>query len=270
MYYRSQLFVPGNRPDRFEKACTAGADLVCMDLEDAVGPADKDEARKTVLDWLRHTQYTHVSLRMNSPGTGAGVKDVKALAGSGLALPFVMIPKVGSTGELEALDRALPGQLGPFFPVIESASGLVNVHEIFAHPRVKLGLYGAIDYAAEVDCDQGRDSHLYARSRLVAAAAAFDVQLFDVPHVNVRDLEDCEETTRHAKALGIHARSAIHPAQIERIHAALMPGRDEIAQAKRIIEADRKSAGNVSLVDGKMVETPIVRKARRILALAGR
>jgi len=96
MHYRSQLFVPGNRPERFEKACTAGADLVCIDLEDAVGPADKAKARIDVLAWLAQTQHKHVSLRINGLGTADGLADIEALKESGLTLPFLMIPKVAS------------------------------------------------------------------------------------------------------------------------------------------------------------------------------
>lgn len=266
MHYRSQLFVPGNRPDRFEKACQAGADLVCIDLEDAVGPGEKDAARKTVINWLSETDHQNVSLRINGLDTPFAERDIDALANSGLALPFIMIPKVGTAGELEKLDSMLPQKLGPFFAIIESAAGLVNCEAIFDHPRVSLGMYGAVDYAGDVDCDLSWDTHLYARSRLVAAAAAAEVMLFDVPHVNVRDLDECEATTRRAKALGIHARSAIHPAQVDRIHAALAPTDAELAWARSVVAADEASGGNVTLLDGKFIEAPVVKKARRIIA----
>jgi citrate lyase subunit beta/citryl-CoA lyase/(S)-citramalyl-CoA lyase len=265
MFYRSQLFVPGNRPDRFEKACGAGADLVCIDLEDAVGPADKDSARQDVLDWLSTTRHPHVSLRINGLDTDDGPKDVKALSSSGLKLPFIMIPKVGSKAELEKLDKLLPESLGLFFPIIESAKGLVNAAEIFSHPRVSMGMYGAVDYAGDVNCDLSWEAHLYARSKLVADATAQDVVLFDVPHVAVRDLDDCEATTRQAKALGIHARSAIHPAQIERIHAALAPSKEELAWAREVVDADETSGGNVTLLNGKFIEAPVVKRARHML-----
>lgn len=266
MYYRSQLFVPGNRPDRFEKACGAGADLVCIDLEDAVGPADKDSARDAVLKWLKDTAHTHVSLRINGLDTRAGEADISALAASGLTLPFLMVPKVASKGQMNDLDDNLPDALGPFFAIIESAEGLLNAEDIFSHGRVKLGMYGAVDYAGDVDCDLAWETHLYARSKLVACAHVHDVALFDVPHIDVRNLEDCELTTRKAKALGIHARSAIHPAQIERIHAALAPSMDEIDYAERVVEAYHAAKGNVVLLDGKFVEAPVVKRAQRVLA----
>jgi len=246
----------------------AGADLVCIDLEDAVGPAEKDEARKTVLDWLAKTEHTHVSLRINGVETDEGQIDIATLKTCGLTLPFLMIPKVASKSEMSDLDDELPNALGTFFPIIESAEGLLNAEEIFSNGRVTLGMYGAVDYAGDVGCDLAWETHLFARSKLVAAAAVHDVQLFDVPHINVRDLEDCEASTRKAKALGIHARSAIHPAQIERIHTALAPSEDEVKWAGRVIAAYEKADGNVVLLDGKMVEAPIIKRAKRILSFA--
>jgi len=264
--FRSLLFVPGNRADRFEKACATAADLVCIDLEDAVGARDKAQARETVLAWLAKTPHKHVSLRINGLDTEDGQKDIDALVSSGLRLPYVMVPKVSGRADMEMLDVRLPEALGPFFAIIESAIGLVNCDEIFAHPRVTMGLYGGIDYAGDVDCNQDWDTHLYARSRCVAAATAFHVQLFGVPHINVRDLDDCEASTKRLKGLGIHARSAIHPAQIDRIHTALMPNEAEIAEARRIVAADEAANGNVVLLDGKFVETPVVKRAKRVLS----
>ncbi|WP_017931793.1 HpcH/HpaI aldolase/citrate lyase family protein [Robiginitomaculum antarcticum] len=268
MHYRSQLFVPGNRPDRFEKACTAGADLVCIDLEDAVGSSEKDSARNTVLDFLASTKHKHVSLRINSLDTPFAKDDIAALKTSELKLPFLMIPKTVSKSEIADLDDDLPNDLGPFFAIIESAVGLLNAADIFSVGRVKLGMYGAVDYAGDVGCDLSWESHLYARSHCVAAAIAHDVQLFDVPHIDVRDLDDCEATTRKAKALGIYARSAIHPAQIARIHAALAPSKDEVSHAQRVIAAYQSAGGNVALLDGKFIEAPVVKAAQRVLEFA--
>jgi citrate lyase subunit beta/citryl-CoA lyase/(S)-citramalyl-CoA lyase len=265
MHYRSQLFVPGNRPDRFEKACQAGADLVCIDLEDAVGPSEKSKARQDVLAWLAQTQYQNVSLRINGLNTEDGSADIAALKSCGLKLPFIMIPKVASKSDMNDLDDALPNALGPFFAIIESAEGLMSCEDIFSHGRVNLAMYGAIDYAGDVDCDLSWDTHLYPRSRLVMAAAVHDVQMFAGPHIEVRDLEDCEASTRRLKTLGFHARSAIHPAQIDRIHAALMPSEEEVAYAKKVIAADEAAQGNVVMMDGTFIEAPVVKKARRIL-----
>lgn len=267
MHYRSVLFVPGNRPERFEKACAAGADLVCIDLEDAVGLADKEGAREHVLSFLTKTNHRHVGVRINGVQTDEGKADIQALIKSGLTLPFLMIPKVATKGEMSDLDDDLPNALGVFCPIIESAEGLLNAADILSNGRVKLALFGAVDFSADVDCDLSWDALLHARSVLSVAAAAHDVTLFDVPHINVRDLDDCEATTRRNKTLGIHARSAIHPAQIERIHAALAPTDADIDQAEKVIAAYQKADGDVALVDGKLIEMPLLRKAKRIMRM---
>jgi len=265
MHYRSVLFVPGNRPERYEKACAAGADLVCIDLEDSVGPSDKDRARDNALEFLSKTQHAHVGVRINGVQTPEGKDDIQALTESGLTLPFLMIPKVSDKGEMSDLDDDLPNELGVFCPIIESAIGLLNAAEIFSNGRVSLALFGAVDFSADLDCDLSWDALLHARSVLANVAAAHDVNLFDVPHIDVRDLDDCELTTRQNKTLGIHARAAIHPAQIDRIHAALAPSEAEVDQAEAVIAAYQKADGDVALLDGKLIEAPLLKKAQRVL-----
>lgn len=272
MRARSLLFVPGNRPDRFEKACESGADLVCIDLEDAVGPIDKIQARKQSIRWLSQNSSKHslAGLRINPPDTDAGKEDISLLieigAREGLTLPFVMIPKAASAAQINVLEAQLPVMLGPFFAIIESAAGLVNCEDIFSNPRTSYGMYGAIDYAGDVGCDQSWDTHLYGRSRCVSSARAHDVQMFGGPHTDIADLEDCERSTLALKSLGIHARSAIHPTQIAAIHTALRPSRAEILHAKRIIEAYDAVGGNAALLDGKFIEAPVVKHALRVLS----
>ena len=270
MFYKSQLFVPGNRPERFEKACAAGADIVCIDLEDAVAPKDKEATRRQVLDWLAQTEHKNVGVRINAIDTDFGLEDIVGLSAANLSLPFVMVPKVSGARDIAQLDKAIPEDLGSIFPIIESAKGLVNCDAIFAHERVMLALFGGVDFASDMNCDMAWETLLYARSRLAASAVAHDVLLFDSPHIDVRNLDDCEASTRKAKALGIHARSAIHPAQIERIHAALKPSDAEVEFAERVLEAFENSGGNVALLDGVFIEEPVVKKARRTLSFFGR
>lgn len=265
---RSLLFVPGNRPDRFEKACGSAADLVCIDLEDAVAPQDKNSARETVIEFLSGTAHDHVSLRINAADSDYYSGDVKALAKANLVLPFVMMPKVGERSDVKTLDKSLPDDCGPILALIESARGLVNCEEILSHERVSYAMYGAIDYAGDVGCGPEWENHLYARSRLVAACAAFDVALFDTPHIDVKDNDGLEQATRQSRSLGIFARAAIHPAQIDPIHRALTPTDGEIEKAQRVVAAYEASDGNVALLDGKMIEAPIIKAARRVLAWA--
>ncbi len=265
MNYRSLLFVPGNRPDRFEKACLTDADLVCIDLEDAVTPDDKKDARETTLNWLARTAHRHVGLRMNALDNNFGQDDLKVLSESALTLPFVMIPKVSSGNNISDVACKLPLSLGALFPVLETAKGIRKADEIYENTRVKFSIFGAIDYSADIGSDMEWETMLYARSHLVACAQANDVVLFDTPYTDVRNPDGCRVDTARAKKIGIFARSAIHPNQISAIHSALKPSEIEIAEAERIIRAMEDAGGNVALLDGKLLEEPVVKKARRIL-----
>ena len=262
----TQLFVPGNRPERFDKACTAGADLVTIDLEDAVGVNDKDSTRERVLNWLAKTEHKNVSLRINAVDTAFGKADIQALLASKLSLPYLMVPKVEHKTDMEDLAAILPAGVGPFFPIIESALGLLNSRDIFSCERVQLAMFGSVDFSADINSEISWDAHLYARSHLIVCAAAENVTLFDAPHINVKDLEDCKKSTARAKALGLHARSAIHPMQLAAIEAALYPTDEDISQARDIIAAYEAADGNVVLLNGKFVEEPVIKKARKTLA----
>jgi citrate lyase subunit beta/citryl-CoA lyase/(S)-citramalyl-CoA lyase len=266
MFYRSLLFVPGNRPERFDKACAAGADLVVIDLEDAVGPNDKDTARAAVLDWLSKNDNPSVGVRINGVETAEFAKDTKALADSGLSLPFVMLPKPDSKADIDKTADALPERLGSIAPVMESGMALLNAADIFSHERLDMCLFGGVDFSADIGSTLEWDALLLARSTLAIAAAAHNVLVFDVPYLDVRDPDGCEAETRRVKDLGIPARSAIHPAQITPIHNALSPSAEEMDYATRLMAAYKESKGNVALLDGKLIEAPLVKKAQRILA----
>ena len=265
MNYRSLLFVPGNRPDRFEKACITDADLVCIDLEDAVAPGEKLNARKTTLKWLAQTNHKNVGLRINATNNDYGHNDIKALCESTLNLPFIMVPKVSSGEEINEIAQKLPVSLGALFPVIESSKGILKAGDIYENERVKYSIFGAIDYSADIGSDMEWETMLYARSHLVASAHANDVILFDTPYNDVRNPEGCRYDTARAKKIGIFARSAIHPTQVEAIHSALKPSDAEVDQAKRVIKAMKDAGGNAALLEGKLLEEPIIKKARRIL-----
>ncbi len=267
MAYRSLLFVPGNRPDRFEKACLTAADFVCIDLEDAVAPGEKARARDEALEWLSSAPHAHAGIRINPSDNAYGAADLAALGASSLALPFVMLPKAKSGKDIQEIAQSLPENLGALFPVIESAKGLCAAGDIYAHPRVKFSIFGAIDYSADIGSDMEWDTLLYARSHLVASARAHDVVLFDTPFGDVRDPQGCGEAMVRAKKIGIFAKSAIHPTQIEVIHGALKPSDAEVSHARRVIRAMDESGGNVALLDGKLLEEPVVKKARRVLTL---
>ncbi|NNU15532.1 CoA ester lyase [Parvularcula sp. ZS-1/3] len=267
--WRSLLFVPGTRPDRFAKAAAAGADLVCIDLEDAVAPDGKDEARAATLEWLAGPEErpAPLGLRVNGADTEPYEADLAALK-SAEGVDFVMMPKPMALIEIDQLRDAY-GQ-DRIIVVMETARSLGLAEAIADHPAVCGAIYGAIDLAGEIGCDLSWEAHLYGRSRCAAAFGAARKVLFDVPYLDVKDPEGLKAATKKAQSLGIHARSAIHPAQLGPIHEALAPTAEELARAKRIVEAFEAAKGGVALLDGKMIELPVIKAARRKIAAAER
>ena len=262
---RSLLFVPGTREERIGKAVAAGADLVCIDLEDAVPPDDKTKARKAVLTWLQKGQR-HVGVRVNGLTTAEGVADVHALIESRVQPAFVMVPKVEHEETLRLYSHWLAADTH-IIPIVETARGLERASEIFAEPGVQQGLFGGVDYSADVGCDLGFEGLLAARTRLLNAAASSRVTLFDTPYTNVRDLDGLADEIHLTRKLGMRARAAIHPDQVSVIHKALMPTEEERENARRIIAAYDAAGGRAALLDGKLIELPVIKSARRILAM---
>lgn len=260
MAYRSLLFVPGSRPDRFDKAAGAGADAVCIDLEDAVPPDGKDAARTATLAALDG----RFGLRVNAVGTAEGEADLAALNG---AKPvFVMIPKAASAADVAAVRVATDG---PLWPIVESAEGLYAAWDIAAAPGVAGVLFGGADYAADLGCTMEWEPLFHARGVLAAACARAGVELLDVPHLDIADEADLIASTRRIKAMGFTGRACIHPSQIAPVHAVFTPTEAEIARARRVLEAFKAAGGGAALLDGKLIEKPLIRAALRTLEHVG-
>ncbi len=275
MPFRSILFVPGARPDRFAKALGAGADAVCIDLEDAVAPDAKDQARSDAYAYLRERVLMPgapaLGVRINSIRTGWGMRDASDLAADRRVLAdFVMTPKTAHGEEIAILAEALgaPPALG-IWPVVESAQGLRHVYDIAAGPGVRGLVHGGGDLSADLGVDlMNWEALLSARAAIVAAAASADLEAIDVPHVDVRDPDGLAATSARVRGLGFTGRLCIHPNQVEAVHAAFTPGPDEVAHAQRVLDAMDAAVGGVALLDGKLIEEPIARGARRTLAAA--
>lgn len=266
MTFRSLLFVPGSRPERFDKALAAGADAVCIDLEDAVAPDAKDTARTSVAAFLGQGARPGLGVRVNGPTTAHLDADCRAL--SGLPLAFVMVPKVEAAGQLVSL-RIRMGDEIPLWPIIESPEGLRQAWDIAAVAGVGGVLFGAADYSAEVGCTLEWDALLYARGALAAAAARAGVELLDVPYLDIADTSGLIDETRRARALGFTGRACIHPGQVGSVNAVFTPAPAEVERATRILEAFDAANGGAALLDGKLIELPVVRAARRTLDRAG-
>ena len=267
---RSWLFTPGTRPERFAKAKDVGADVLIIDLEDAVAPEDKPQARKTAIDYFSApTDGPHRALRINGLDTPAGIADLDALFVSKAAPDFIVLPKTESAGHVLILDRLLAasGKTARLVGLIESARGISRVEEIAAAtPRLSGLMLGAADMAADLGAATAWEPLAQARSRLVAACALAGVAPIDSPYFDVHDADGLKREIDASKAFGFTAKAAIHPGQVGPINAALTPTGDEVAKAKRILSAN---VGGVGVVDGQMVDEAVARKARRILAAAG-
>ena len=268
---RSWLFTPGARPDRFDKAAASGADVSIIDLEDAVAPADKAEARRTAIAHLAQPAAGSGAraLRMNGLDTRFGLADLQAFLESSACPDYLVLPKTESAAHLQILGRLLAeaGKVTRLVGLIESARGLAAVEEIAASTsRLEALLFGAADMSADLGARTAWVPLAYARSRLVAACALADVLAIDSPFFDVKDHEGLTQETSQAIALGFEGKAAIHPNQISPINAALNPRPEEVARARAIMAENAKGVG---VVQGQMVDEAVARKARRILAAAG-
>jgi (S)-citramalyl-CoA lyase len=268
---RSWLFTPATRPDRFAKASAAGADVAILDLEDAVAPKDKAQARNIALDYLAGSPADGAlrALRVNGLDTRAGISDLDALLGSSAAPDFLVLPKTETAGHLQILDRLLTsaGKATRLIGLIESAHALAAVEVIAtATPRLAGLMLGAADMAADLGSATAWEPLAFARGRLIAACALAGVTPIDAPFFDLRDEGGLKQEVAAAVALGFAAKAAIHPAQIGAINAALTPSAEAVKKARAILAENAKGVGTV---DGQMIDEAIARKARRTLAAAG-
>ena len=271
---RSMLFVSGEKVERFAKAMAAGADLVCIDLEDAVHPDRKAEARSQVLGWLkgasRPADACGVALRINGLRTLEGIRDVLALVESGVAVDWLLLPKTEHATDVQAIESWCGAQIGAITALVETPLGIENLASI-ARAGGKLGalMLGGADLSAELDAQFNWEGLLSARGRLVNAAKSAGLQAWDVPNVDLSSDEGLATETRKALALGFGCKTAIHPQQIKTIHAAFTPTDAEIEWATVLLQAVPEGQGSGAfLFQGKMVDAPLLKKARRIAELA--
>ena len=268
------LFVSAEKPERFPKAMASGADLVCIDLEDAVHPDRKAEARAAVIHWLADRPKTGnpVALRINALRTVDGLHDISALIASGVKVDWLLLPKVEDAADLQCVESWAGSQFGALCALFETPRGIAALPKV-AVAGGKLGalMLGGADLAAELGAQFGWEGLLHARGCLVNSARAAGLQAWDVPHVDLGNPEGLSEETRRVLGLGFDCKTAIHPQQIERIHAAFLPTPAELEWARLLVEA--VPAGEHSgafLYQGRMVDAPLVRKARRIVEVAAR
>jgi citrate lyase subunit beta/citryl-CoA lyase len=261
---RSYLYVPGNRPDRFDKACAAGADAVIIDLEDAVPPAEKPAARAALATWLSPAQP--VIVRVNAADTEWFEDDLVACDAAGVL--GVVLPKAETIGDgVTSLCRRNGLAL---LPLIETAAGMAQAAAVAATPCVQRLMFGTIDFQFELDIDGDGDELLAFRSQLVLASRLAGIQPpVDGPCMSWEDTDLLTADSRRARRLGFGGKLCIHPKQVAFVSTAFPPSESEVAWARRVLDAAKRSGGAAVAVEGRMVDRPVILKVERIAREAG-
>ena len=263
---RSYLFVPGNRPDRFAKACASGAHAVIIDLEDAVPMAEKNSAREAVANWLNAAQP--VLIRINGVETAWFREDITMCRKAGVA--GIMLPKTEGVEHIRRVDDLLENR-APILPLIETARGFSNVREIARNAAVRRLVFGALDFGLDLGIQGDRDELLYFRSQLVLVSRLAGIQPpVDGINTEIEDLAPLKADTLRARRLGFGGKLCIHPKQVPLVNAGFLPTEDEISWARRILDAATASGGGAVANQGHMVDRPIILRAEQILRDAAR
>lgn len=277
---RTRLYAPGNNPRLLVGIELHGADCVLLDLEDSVPPAEKHAARVLVKHLLATVDFPEVWVRINPLAT-YGTDDLGEVM---LARPHgICLPKAesaedvkGLADELSRLETELGFEEGStmIMPIIETGKGVLHAEEIAtADPRVAVIAFGAEDYTRDVGAKRTQESLLFPRSQIVAAAATAGIQASDTVYANLEDEEGLIAETEHIRNLGYVGKGVINPRQIGPIHSVFSPSPEEIAAAERIVaaaaEAEKQGIGAIA-IGGKMIDKPVLERARRTLRLAGK
>jgi citrate lyase subunit beta/citryl-CoA lyase len=271
---RSLLFVPASRPDRIPKALGSQADYVIIDLEDAVAPAEKDEARRLLLEALEAlepSQLPRMLVRVNAAATRWHEEDLKSLAPlCGRGLGAVMIPKSESVAALESAASTL-GPAARLVPLIESLAGM-DVLNLIAHAKQIVRVaFGNLDFQLDLGMRCLADEPELASVRFEFVAASRRARLaapIDGVTAEIPDGQCVQRDAQRSRAFGFGGKLCIHPAQAARINQAFCPSDDELEWARRVMAAAASSTGAVVSVDGKMVDLPVIRLAEKTLQLA--
>lgn len=263
------LFVPGDRPERFAKAAGSGADVVIIDLEDAVALSDKPMALASTVDALARGGVRAL-VRVNPADSATHDTEVSALLALN-ELPHhgllgIVLPKAEQPASVAGLRASLPKDLA-LVPLVESAVGLVNALGLAQVPGVTRLAFGAIDFSLDVNADSADRFLDHARSGLVLASRAAGIAApLDTPATEIRDEDAVAAAARLARNFGFGGKLCIHPAQIAAVNAAFLPSAAEIEWARSVVGAE----GGAAQVDGQMIDRPVTERAKRILAAAGK
>ncbi|QWE17208.1 CoA ester lyase [Polynucleobacter sp. AP-Nino-20-G2] len=271
-YSSSFLFVPGTRPERFQKALDSNADAVIIDLEDAVAEEDKERARDAIRSaWPTFSaeQKKRLIIRSNSPGSKFYAADL--ILAQELEVACLLIPKSESLDQINGAAQILPKTA--IIPMIETALGLDHLKEIANSEQVLRLALGNIDLQVDLGmvCDPQETELQTARYQIVLASRLAQIAPpIDGVTPSTDDVERIEDDAQRSKRMGFGGKLCIHPKQVGLVKAAFMPTAAEISWAQRVIEADKASKGGAVKLDGRMIDRPVVLLAQRTLAVAGK
>ena len=279
---RALLYVPGDDRNKIEKALTFGVDSICLDMEDGVALNRKEAARINIPKALRELDFDAAEklVRINAVGSGLEETDLTA------ALPArpdgIVIPKLEALEQVQwAAEIIEAAELSNGWPVnsirilvgVETARGILNLKEIASHPRLEAIIFGAEDYAANIGATRSRNGWevLYARSAIVTACAAYDLQAIDMVSIDFKDVVNLKVEAAQGAAMGFSGKQVIHPAQVAPVQEAFTPSDEAIAHAQQLVEtfeASQREGKGAYALDGKMIDRPLLKQAEKVLARA--
>lgn len=274
--------MPGDNWKMITKSITLGVDSICMDMEDGAAVNKKAEARATIVKALQELNFgtSEKLARINSIGSGWEKDDMEAV------LPYrpdgIVIPKVESFEQVEWAGRIIEAaELKYGWPInsirvligVETAKGILNLKEIASHSRLDAIIFGGEDFAASIGATRTKDAIelLYARQAVIVACAANNLQAIDIVTIDYKDIEALRIESEFGARLGFVGKQIIHPAQVKPVQTAFTPNDEAIAYAKRIVEtfeASQKEGKGAYSLDGKMIDMPLVKNAKKVLERA--
>ena len=271
---RSFIFTPGLKPEMFPKAISSGADMVCIELEDGIAIKDKDEARKNTfkaLETLEVKSGVELVVRVNCQRTKFGLMDLEAVVSSKTNVKAIMLPKVKTPDEITFIDDMLTdcGLDTDLHVIMETNEALESIYDIaHASKRIVALYFGGVDMAAELRVPNEYKNLIYARSRLVHAGASVGVDVIDVPYLDLEDMDGMKKEAELVRDLGFTGKGSIHPKQINILNEIFTPSQEEIIKAKRIVNQFNEANTGLVVIDGKLIEKPVLREMQRKILVA--
>ena len=265
---KSLLFLPAHRLERFERAMAFEPDMICVDLEDGL-PADKKiDGRQAILVFLKNLRDSDVAIRTNSPVSELGREDLRAIHDSGVRPFAVILPMISDPVEIQEARNILDitGNSACLIAMIETATSICLLDSLCAALPENSGLlFGNVDMALDIGCENSWESLIFARTQLVLLGAKWRLPVFDGPTIDLDREDILEQECLSAKSLGFCGKAAIHPKQVGIINKKFQPSLDQLEEARKIVSAYEQGPGGAVRIGEKMVDHPVYRSAIELI-----